>query len=64
MLRQMKCVVEALWDDAPMEALSGSAYYLRPKKARPGTPFTPARTRDRYRQFYVVVFTASQFESD
>ena len=65
MLRQAKCVIEALWDDTPMEALTGSAYRIVPKRARPGTPFNPSgRNRDTWRQFYCLVFTAQQFDSD
>lgn len=61
--RQVRAVIETLWDDEPREALAGSAYNLHPIRTTPGTVFEPSSTDTSWRAFYVVVFRAEQLET-
>lgn len=60
--RQVRAVIETLWDDEPREALTNSAWTIQPVRTIPGTVFEP-KAEDDWRGFYVVVFRAQQLES-
>jgi len=66
LLRQARAVIECLWDDAPREALTGSAYTLRPFRHIPGPTFepNPAESISAWRSHYIVVFQAVQQEGE
>lgn len=64
LLRQARAVIECLWDDPPREALTGSAYTLRPFRHIPGPTFEPTAEVSAWRAYYIVVFVAVQQEGD
>jgi len=61
--RQVRAVIETLWDDPPQEKLVDSAFHLIPRRTIPGPVFEP-ESDDRWRSSYVVVFRARTFENE
>lgn len=67
LLRQVRCVVEVLYDDAPQEAayVAGTQvvgpYRLFPKETRPGPVFQP-EGQQTWNGSTLIVFTAEQEE--
>lgn len=61
--RHERAIIETLWDDAPQEALTSSAYTFRPQEDSLSPVFEP-RDGDPapYRSWIGVVFEASQSE--
>lgn len=62
--RQTRAVIETLWDDAPQEALTGSAYTLRLVGGKAGPVEAPEPDgRSPWRAGRLVVFAATQAEN-
>lgn len=61
--RLSRAVTEVLWDDAPQEALIGSAYMLRPDREEPGPTERIDDDQAMFRSGRSVVFTATQSEN-
>ena len=62
--RLTRAVIETLWDDAPKEALTGSAYHLALYQSRPGPVSEPDIEVTSWRSHYDIVFRAVQSEGD
>jgi hypothetical protein len=61
--RMSRAVTEVLWDDTPQEALSTTAYMIRPDREEPGPTEQPDEHTANWRSGRAVVFTASQSEN-
>ena len=61
--RQARAVTEVLWDDTPREALTGSAYTLKPAGQRPGRTFEPSDEITVWSGWYGVLFRCRQLEA-
>ena len=61
--RQVRAVIETLWDDPPQEKLVGSAFHLIPRRTIPGPVFEPDSDHH-WRSSYVIVFRARTFENE
>lgn len=64
LLRQQRAVIECLWDDAPREALTGSAYLLQPHRHILGQTFEPTHDVSAWRSYLIQIFVAQQQEGD
>lgn len=60
--RQAQAVTETVWDDDPKEALSGSAFHVRPLRRVPGPVFSPEDGRSMWTGHMGVVFLCRTFE--
>ena len=61
--RQIRAVVEILWDDSPQEALSGSAFMLKFVRDDPGPVSDPTDDSSFWRGFHSAFFRAHQSEN-
>lgn len=64
LLRHRRAIVETLWDDAPREALTGSAFTLEPTRHVTGPTFDPNEDTANWRSFFIQLFVARQQEGD
>lgn len=62
LLRQVRAVTEVLWDDDPMERLTGSAHHLKFIRDDPGPVQDPASEDAAWRAMHLVIFRAWQLE--
>ncbi len=60
--RHARAITETLWDDAPQERLTGSAYHLHPVRHMPGPVFDPNDETTLWTGLYGVVFRCQQLE--
>lgn len=61
--RQVRAIIETLWDDPPLERLEGSAYHIVPRRTQPGAVLVNPESPDEWRSFTVIVFRAEQEET-
>jgi hypothetical protein len=61
--RQVRAVIETLWDDVPLERLNGNTYHLTPRRTIPGGSLTDPKSPDEWRGFTAIVFRAEQTEN-
>lgn len=61
--RLARAAIETIWDDAPQEQLTGSAFRIMLLRTQPGRVFEPEPTTNIYRATYLVVFMAEQQEN-
>lgn len=64
LLRQQRVVIETLWDDAPREALDGSAFTLEPVRHILGPTFEPTDDTSSWRAYLIQVFRVQQQEGE
>lgn len=64
LLRHQRVIIETLWDDAPREALTNSAFTLEPVKHIPGPIFEPNDDSPVYEGYFIQVFIARQLEGE
>jgi len=64
LLRHRRAVIETLWDDAPREALTNSAFTIEPVRHVVGPTFDPNQDTSMWRSFFLQIFIARQQEGD
>lgn len=62
LMRQIKAVVEVLWDDEPREALADGAFHLQFIRDDPGPVQTPEHEGMSWRAMHVAVFRVRSHE--